>query len=97
VTPATVLLVLVLFVAALALLFIVAKALKNWVFELSPGTWVATIVLTFSLGVLLAAYVDGNGTLILLGATPVAIAFVWWIVSAARRSSSRRAVEGAEG
>jgi hypothetical protein len=97
VTPATALLVLVLFLAALALVFIVAKALKNWVFELSPGQWIATVILTFSLGVLLAAYIDGNGTLLLLAAVPISIAMVWWVVAAARRGSSRRSGEGAEG
>ena len=88
-TPATLLLILVAFLAAIALVFVLAKALKNWVFELSPGTWVATIILTYALGALTVAYMDGNWNVVILAAVPIVIAIVWWVVKAATRGGSR--------
>ena len=87
--PGTVLLLLVAFVAAIGLLFAVAAALKNWVFELSPREWGYTVVLTFSLGVLTAAYFDGDGTLELLGMVPIFLAIVWWVARLWRRHRVR--------
>ncbi len=94
--PGTVLLLLVAFVAAVGLLFAVAAALKNWVFELSPREWGYTVVLTFSLGVLTAAYFDGDGTLELLGMVPIFLAIIWWVARLWRRHRVRsmRAGEG---
>ena len=94
--PGTVLLLLVAFVAAVGLLFAVAAALKNWVFELSPREWGYTVVLTFSLGVFTAAYFDGDGTLELLGMVPIFLAVVWWFARLWRRHRVRsmRAGEG---
>jgi hypothetical protein len=93
--PGTVLLLLVAFVAAVGLLFSVAAALKNWVFELSPREWGYTVVLTFSLGVLTAAYFDGDETLELLGMVPIFLAIIWWVARLWRRHRVRsmRAVE----
>lgn len=87
--PGTVLLLLVAFVAAVGLLFAVAAALKNWVFELSPREWGYTVVLTFSLGVLTAAYFDGDGALELLGMVPIFLAVVWWVARLWRRHRVR--------
>ena len=87
--PGTVLLLLVAFVAAVGLLSAVAAALKNWVFELSPREWGYTVVLTFSLGVLTAAYFDGDGTLELLGMVPIFLAVVWWVARLWRRHRVR--------
>ena len=94
--PGTVLLLLFAFVAAVGLLFAVAAALKNWVFELSPREWGYTVVLTFSLGVLTAAYFDGDGTLELLGMVPIFLAIIWWVARLWRRHRVRsmRAGEG---
>ena len=94
--PGTALLLLVAFVAAVGLLFAVGAALKNWVFELSPREWGYTVVLTFSLGVLTAAYFDGDGTLELLGMVPIFLAIVWWVARLWRRHRVRsmRAGEG---
>ena len=87
--PGTVLLLLFAFVAAVGLLFAVAAALKNWVFELSPREWGYTVVLTFSLGVLTAAYFDGDGTLELLGMVPIFLAIIWWVARLWRRHRVR--------
>ena len=87
--PGTALLLLVAFVAAVGLLFAVAAALKNWVFELSPRDWGYTVVLRFSLGVLTAAYFDGDGTLELLGMVPIFLAVVWWVARLWRRHRVR--------
>jgi hypothetical protein len=87
--PGTVLLLLVAFVAAVGLLFAVAAAWMNWVFELSPREWGYTVVLTFSLGVLTAAYFDGDGTLELLGMVPIFLAIVWWVARLWRRHRVR--------
>jgi hypothetical protein len=96
VTPATLVLILIVLVVALALVFVVGKALSNWVFELSPGAWLSSVILAFSIGALLASYVDGDWNLVLLAAVPVVIAFVWWIVAAWRKSSSSKSGAAAE-
>lgn len=67
------------FLAAVGLAFVLAKALRNWVFELSPSEWGFTVLMTYSLGVLTAAYLDGDGTLILVALIPVFLALVWWV------------------
>jgi hypothetical protein len=77
------------FVAGVFLIFVVAAALKTWVFELSPREWGYSIVLTFSLGVLTAAYLDGDGTLELLAMIPIFLAIVWWIARLWRRRQVR--------
>ena len=79
------LLLAVAFVAAVGLIFAVATALKNWVFELSPREWGYSVILTFSLGVLTAAYLDGDGTLELLAMIPIFLAVVFWIARLWRR------------
>jgi len=88
-------LLLVAFVAAVGLLFAVAAALRSWAFELSPREWGYTVILTFSLGVLTAAYLDGDGTLELVGMVPIFLAVVWWVARLWRRHqlSSMRASE----
>lgn len=83
------LLIAVAFVAGVFLIFVVAVALKTWVFELSPREWGYSIVLTFSLGVLTAAYLDGDGTLELLAMIPIFLAIVWWIARLFRRRQVR--------
>ena len=87
--PGADILLVVAFVAAIGLLFAVAAALKNWVFELSPREWGYTVVLTFSLGILTAAYLDGDGTLELLGIVPIFLAVVWWVARLWRRHRVR--------
>ena len=87
--PGTVILLLVAFVAAVGLLFAVAAALKNGVCELSPRDWGYTVVLNVSLGVLTAAYFDGDGTLELLGMVPIFLAVVWWAARLWRRHRVR--------
>ncbi|MGH9030412.1 MAG: hypothetical protein ACRDV4_12460 [Acidimicrobiales bacterium] len=79
------LLLAVAFIAGVFLIFVVALALKTWVFELSPREWGYSIILTFSLGVLTAAYLDGDGTLELLAVIPIFLAVVWWIARLWRR------------
>jgi len=83
------LLLAVAFVAGVFLIFVVAAALKTWVFELSPREWAYSVVLTFSLGVLSAAYLDGDGTLELLAMVPIFLAIVWWIARLWRRHQTR--------
>ncbi len=73
------------FLAAVAFAFVLAKALRNWVFELSPSEWGFTVLMTYSLGVLTAAWWDGDGTLMLLSLIPVFLALVWWIYRLFRR------------
>ena len=92
-TPATLLLWLLVFLVALALVFVVARALKSWVFELTPSQWVASTVLTFSAGALLISILWGNGEFELLSAVPVALAVVWAIISALRESGRRSTSE----
>ena len=87
--PGADILLVVAFVAAIGLLFAVAAALKNWVFELSPREWGYTVVLPFSLGILTAAYLDGDGTLELLGMVPIFLAVVWWVARLWRRHRVR--------
>ncbi|MHB8430191.1 MAG: hypothetical protein ACYDDZ_06625 [Acidimicrobiales bacterium] len=82
-------LLVVAFVAAIGLIFMVAMALKNWVFELSPREWGYSVILTFSLGVLTAAYFDGDGTLELLAMIPIFLAFVWWVARLWHRHNVR--------
>jgi hypothetical protein len=95
-TPATLLLIVVALLAALALVFVVGKALSSWVFELTPRSWFASVILAFSLGGLLVAYIDGDWNLVLLTALPVVIAFVWWIVAAWSKHSSSSSGAAAE-
>ena len=83
------LLLAVAFIAGVFLIFVVAVALKTWVFELSPREWGYSIALTFSLGVLTAAYLDGDGTLELLSIIPIFLAIVWWIARLWRRHQVR--------
>ena len=83
------LLLAVAFLAAVGLLFTIATALKNWVFELSPREWGYSAILTFSLGVLTAAYLDGDGTLELLAMVPIFLAVVWWVARLWRRHRVR--------
>ncbi len=83
------LLLAVAFVAAVGLIFAVATALKSWVFELSPREWGYSVILTFSLGVLAAAYLDGDGTLELLATVPIFLAVVWWVARLWRRHQAR--------
>jgi hypothetical protein len=85
------LLLAVAFLAAVGLLFTIATALKNWVFELSPREWGYSAILTFSLGVLAAAYLDGDGTLELLAMVPIFLAVVWWVARLWRRHQVRAA------
>ena len=87
--PGADLLILIAFVAAIGLIFMVATALKNWVFELSPREWGYTVILTYSLGVLTAAYLDGDGTLELLATVPIFLAVVWWVARLGRRHRVR--------
>lgn len=77
------------FLAAVGFVFVLAKALRNWVFELSPGEWGFSFLMTFSLGVLTAAWWDGDGTLILLALIPVFLAIVWWVWRLYRRHEVR--------
>ena len=77
------------FVAAVGFIFIIATALKNWVFELSPREFGYSVILTFSLGVLAAAYLDGDGTLELLAMIPIFLAVVFWIARLWRRHQVR--------
>lgn len=89
--------VLVAAVAAIAFIFILATALKNWVFELSPREWGYSVILTFSLGVLFAGWIDGDGTLELLSGLVIFLAFVWWLARLVRRHQARAATTAAEG
>ncbi len=77
------------FLAAIAIVFLVGTALKSWVFELSPTEWGYTVVLSFSVGVLAAAFLDGNGTLELLAMIPIFLAVVWWAWRLWRRHQVR--------
>jgi hypothetical protein len=83
------LLLAVAFLAAVGLLFTIATTLKNWAFDLSPREWGYSVILTFSLGVLAAAYLDGDGTLELLATIPIFLAVVWWIARLWRRRQVR--------
>lgn len=83
------LLLAVAFVAAVGLIFAVATALKSWVFELSPREWGYSVILMFSLGVLAAAYLDGDGILELLATVPIFLAVVWWVARLWRRHQAR--------
>lgn len=74
----TILLV-VAFVAGLAVVFLVATAVRKWVFELSPREWGYSMILAFSLGALLVAYLVGDALLELLSMVPIFLATVWWI------------------
>jgi len=89
--------VLIAAVAAIAFIFLLATALKNWVFELSPREWGYSVILTFSLGVLLASWLDGDGTLELLSGLVIFLAFVWWLARLIRRHNARTAAKAAEG
>ena len=89
--------VLIAAVAAIAFIFILANALKNWVFELSPREWGYSVILTFSLGVLFAGWIDGDGTLELLAGLVIFLAFVWWLARLIRRHQARTAAKAAEG
>jgi hypothetical protein len=77
------------FVAALGVVFILAKAARHLVIALSPGEWLYTVILTFSMGVLAAAYLDGDGTLMLVALIPVFIGIIWWIARALLRHQGR--------
>jgi cbb3-type cytochrome oxidase subunit 3 len=77
------------FVAAIGVVFLVGKAVSNWVFELTPAEWGYTVVLAFSLGVLAAAYWDGDGLLELLALIPTFLAVVWWVYRFYRRHQVR--------
>jgi hypothetical protein len=65
--------------AGFVFLLVIWAALRNWVFELSPNEWLYTLIISFALGVFLAAYVDGDGLLLLLSIIPIFLAIVWWI------------------
>ncbi len=78
------------FLAAVAVIFMVATALKSWVFELSPREWGYTVVLSFTSGVLLAGWFDGDGTLEFLSGLVIFLAFVWWIARLRRRHQVRQ-------
>lgn len=78
------------FLAAVSVIFMVATALKSWVFELSPREWGYTVVLSFTFGVLLAGWFDGNGTLEFLSGLAIFLAFVWWAARLWRRHQIRQ-------
>lgn len=67
------------FVAAVGLAFVLGKALSNLRIQLSPGEWGYTVVLSFSLGAFLVAYLDGDGTLELVALIPAFLGIVWWV------------------
>lgn len=91
-TAATLVLYLVLFLVAIALVYVVGRALWSTVFELTPPQFLAIVILVFAAGALLVAYLDGNGAVELLAAIPMGIVFVWFVASIAmghhRRSSA---------
>jgi hypothetical protein len=76
------------FVMVIVVVYLVGKALATWHFMLTPLEWGASIVLSFSAGAFLVAYLWGNGTLELLAAIPVALAFIWWLVRLFWRSAA---------
>jgi hypothetical protein len=78
------------FLAALSVLFMVATALKRWVFELSPREWGYTVLLAFTFGVLLAGWFDGDGTLEFVSGLVIFLAFVWWVARLWRRRQVRQ-------
>ena len=80
--------------AGFVFLLVIWAALRNWVFELSPNEWLYTLVLAFALGVFAAAYVDGDGLLLLLSLIPIFLAIVWWIARLVRRHQVRAANRG---
>ena len=82
---ATDLLIALAFLAAIGVVFILGKAFRSLVVQLTPGEWLYTVILTFSLGVLAAAYLDDDGTLMLVALIPVFIGIVWWIWRVLRR------------
>lgn len=96
-TPATLLLILLLFLVAIAVLLVVVKAMRSWVFELTPTQWTATFILTFSAGALLVAVIDGNGEVELLSGLPIGIAIVWVVASSVAGSRSRGRSSAEEG
>ena len=77
--------------AGFVFLLVIWAALRNWVFELSPNEWVYTLVIAFALGVFAAAYIDGDGLLLLLSLIPILLAVVWWIARLIRRHQVRAA------
>lgn len=72
------------FLAALGVVLLLAKMARNLVVQLTPGEWLYTVVLTFSLGVLAAAYLDDDGTLMLVALIPVFLGIVWWVYRVVR-------------
>jgi len=79
------------FVAALGVVFILAKAARSLVIQLTPGEWLYTVILTFSMGVLAAAYLDDDGTLMLVALIPVFIGIIWWIARVLSKHRARKA------
>ena len=77
--------------AGFVFLLVIWSALRNWVFELSPNEWLYTLVLAFALGVFAAAYLDGDGLLLLLSLIPIFLAIVWWAGRLIRRHQVRAA------
>ena len=77
--------------AGFVFLLVIWAALRNWVFELSPNEWLYTLILAFALGVFAAAYIDGDGLLLLLSLIPIFLAIVWWVGRLIRRHQARAA------
>lgn len=82
--------------AGVVFLLIVWNALRNWVFELSPNEWLYSLVFTFSLGVFVASYLDGDAELLLFSSLALFVAFVWWVVRLFRRHSARSRMKAAQ-
>ena len=78
------------FLATMAVLFVIATALRKWVFELSPKEWGFTVVLSASLGALGTAYIDNDALIELLAGGVLAVAFLWWLVRLFWRHRARQ-------
>lgn len=96
----TLLLLVAVVVAAVILVYVIGKVLWSTVFELTPITFLVIVLLTFSGGAFLVAYLDGNQSIELLAAIPAGLVLAWFAIAGAigmARRSSSAAESGGDG
>ena len=81
--------------AGVVFLLVIWVALRNWVFELSPNEWLYSLLFSFTLGVFVTSYLDGDALYLLLSSLALFVAFVWWVVRLLRRHSAKSQMNAA--